>query len=181
MNRREILKSIGLVSPSALAPVLTLAKSNSSNSWLAEFSDRWTVSELYTKEVFNTMPNEYLGFKPVPDVMSFGKLFSHIGMGYSIYASVIKGYDHLEEPGKIERQVIQNYMEETSIEFRSVLSGLNEDYIYSRDHKYKNQDMWKEFSIADILLLAYHHTAHHRGQAIVYLRLKGIEPPQYQF
>jgi uncharacterized damage-inducible protein DinB len=25
------------------------------------------------------------------------------------------------------------------------------------------------------------HTAHHRGQAEVYLRLKGIKPPQYAF
>ena len=25
------------------------------------------------------------------------------------------------------------------------------------------------------------HTAHHRGQAEVYLRMKGIKPPTYQF
>jgi len=29
--------------------------------------------------------------------------------------------------------------------------------------------------------LAVDHTAHHRGQCIVYLRMKGIKPTDYQF
>ena len=36
-------------------------------------------------------------------------------------------------------------------------------------------------SRAWILVRRVAHTAHHRGQAIVYLRLKGIEPPKYRF
>jgi len=31
------------------------------------------------------------------------------------------------------------------------------------------------------VLLAMDHTAHHRGQCIVYLRVRNIAPPQYQF
>ena len=102
-------------------------------------------------------------------------------MGCSIYSSVIKSDDPLTEPDKLEKNVILKYLEETSSEFNSVLSGLDDKDLQSTDHKYKNEEMWKEFSIGDILLLAYHHTAHHRGQAIVYLRLKGIEPPKYRF
>jgi len=182
MKRREIIKSIGFVSPFALVPGLSMAKSNGTNSWLKEFTERWDVSELYTREVFNAMPDKFLDFKPVPDVMSFGKQFSHLAMSNSVYATVIKNGDiHLDEPDNIERQVIYSYLEETSNEFQSVLSGLDEADLYSKDHKHKNEDMWKDFSIGDILLLAYHHTAHHRGQAIVYLRLKGIEPPKYRF
>jgi hypothetical protein len=33
----------------------------------------------------------------------------------------------------------------------------------------------------DLCLRAYTHTAHHRGQAIVYLRVKGIAPPTWAF
>jgi hypothetical protein len=33
----------------------------------------------------------------------------------------------------------------------------------------------------DICMRAYMHTAHHRGQAIVYLRVKGITPPTWKF
>jgi uncharacterized damage-inducible protein DinB len=36
-------------------------------------------------------------------------------------------------------------------------------------------------SSRDALLNMYMHTAHHRGQAIIYLRLKGVEPPQYRY
>jgi uncharacterized damage-inducible protein DinB len=33
----------------------------------------------------------------------------------------------------------------------------------------------------DALLNMYMHTAHHRGQAIIYLRLKGTAPPEYSY
>jgi uncharacterized damage-inducible protein DinB len=33
----------------------------------------------------------------------------------------------------------------------------------------------------EALLNMYMHVAHHRGQAIVYLRLKGVKPPEYEF
>lgn len=181
MERREILKSIGLISPLALTPGLNLDNENKTSSWLDEFKERWEVSELYNREVFMAMPEEYLDYKPVPDVMSFGKQFSHLSMGISGYASIIRGDDGLEEPGVMDRNIIFNYMENCSAEFGSMLENLDVERLYSKEHKNKDEEMWKGFSIADILLLAYHHTTHHRGQAIVYLRLKGIEPPKYRF
>jgi uncharacterized damage-inducible protein DinB len=33
----------------------------------------------------------------------------------------------------------------------------------------------------EMMLLAIDHTAHHRGQCIVYLRAKNIKPTDYQF
>jgi uncharacterized damage-inducible protein DinB len=40
--------------------------------------------------------------------------------------------------------------------------------------------MWYGSSTKNrILNLMDNHLAHHRGQMIVYLRLKGIEPPSY--
>jgi uncharacterized damage-inducible protein DinB len=33
----------------------------------------------------------------------------------------------------------------------------------------------------ELLWGGFTHTAHHRGQAEVYLRLKGIKPPDYKF
>lgn len=181
MERREILKSIGLICPFALAPGLNLDNSNNSNSWLKEFADRWKISELYNREVFNAMPDKYVDFKPVPDLMSFGKQFTHLSMGISGYAAVILGDNGLDEPDMMDRDVINNYMENCSAEFQGMLDGLDEERLYSKEHKNKDEEMWKDFSIADILLLAYHHTAHHRGQAVVYLRLKEIEPPKYRF
>ena len=33
----------------------------------------------------------------------------------------------------------------------------------------------------EAVMLAMDHTTHHRGQCIVYLRVKNIAPPEYQF
>jgi uncharacterized damage-inducible protein DinB len=181
MNRRNSLRKLGLLSSSLWLPTYSFSKTKIQDGWLKEYSKRWEVSESYNREVFMAMPEEYLEFKPVPEVMSFGKQFSHLSMGISGYAAVIQGDDGLEEPGIIERKILFNYMENCSAEFRSMLDGLDEEGLHSLEHKNKDEEMWKDLSIVDILLLAYHHTAHHRGQTIVYLRLKGIEPPYYRF
>jgi uncharacterized damage-inducible protein DinB len=36
-------------------------------------------------------------------------------------------------------------------------------------------------TVSEWLWSYFTHTAHHRGQAEVYLRLKGIKPPEYAF
>ncbi|MGD9329248.1 MAG: DinB family protein [Cyclobacteriaceae bacterium] len=181
MNRRHLIKTLGHFSPLAVIPSLSIARGSTQPGWLQEFSARWEVSEIYNREVFTAMPEEFLDYEPVPEVMSFGKQFSHLSMGISGYASIIRGDDGLDEPAFMDGKVIFKYMEDCSADFRNMLDGLEEEQLYSKEHKYKDEEMWKDLSIADILLLAYHHTAHHRGQAIVYLRLKGIEPPKYRF
>lgn len=181
MKRREIIKSIGLLSPLALTSGLSVAKLNGTNSWLNEFTERWKVSELYNLEIFDAMPEKYLNYKPTPEVMSFGKQFSHIAKSISGYASVIRKDDPISEPDDIDKQIILRYMEDTSAEFQAMMQNLTDADLYSNDHKHKEDEVWGKLSIADILLLAYHHTAHHRGQVIVYLRINGIEPPYYRF
>ncbi len=39
----------------------------------------------------------------------------------------------------------------------------------------------QQMSGHEVLMLAWDHTTHHRGQLIVYLRLKGIKPTDYKF
>ncbi len=181
MNRRNLIKTLCQSSAIAVIPSISNSSGSAQTGWLQEFSARWEVSEIYNREVFMAMPEEYLDYKPGPDVMSFGKQFSHLSMGISGYAAIMQGREGLDEPDLMDRNVIFTYMEDCSAEFRSMLQDLDEERLYSKEHKYKDEEMWKNFSIADILLLAYHHTTHHRGQAIVYLRLKGIEPPKYRF
>lgn len=181
MKRRDLLKTLGYVSPLAALPAGSMAGIKTQTGWLQEFSERWDVSEWYNREVFEAMPEENFDYKPVPEVMSFGKQCSHLAMGISIYASILRGDSHTEEPEASNKEIVLNYLDVTSREFKEVYTNLTEDVLYTKEHKHKKEEVWKEFSVADILLLAYHHTAHHRAQAIVYLRLKGIEPPKYRF
>jgi uncharacterized damage-inducible protein DinB len=39
----------------------------------------------------------------------------------------------------------------------------------------------RQTSALEVILWAFTDTAHHRGQAEVYLRLKNIKPPKYVF
>ena len=61
----------------------------------------------------------------------------------------------------------------------AVLDKMKESDLFRKD-----LNLWKgapPHSGTDICMRAYMHTAHHRGQAVVYLRVKGITPPTWKF
>jgi uncharacterized damage-inducible protein DinB len=61
----------------------------------------------------------------------------------------------------------------------SVLQKLTEKDLARKDLSYRKGVA--AHSGTDLCLRAYMHTAHHRGQAVVYLRVKGITPPTWKF
>jgi uncharacterized damage-inducible protein DinB len=62
------------------------------------------------------------------------------------------------------------------------------DYCLAGIRKMTDSDLQKQMTVRgsststfELLWGGFTHTAHHRGQAEVYLRLKGITPPGYKF
>lgn len=181
ISRRKSLELIGGIGASMIIPSVIKAQSNQPNGWLAEFAHRWDHSVLYTNEVLAMMPDEGLLYRPTEEVMSFGKQLTHLAWGNAIYAGVIKDKDPINEPEELTRQSIQAYLNITSKGINDLAETIDESQLFTNNHGGKDREPWNGFSISDLLLIAYHHTTHHRAQAIVYLRLKGIPPPKYRF
>ena len=177
-------KSIGLLSGiggTLFIPYASSANSTDKKGWLSKFAVRWDNSTLYTNEVLAKMPDKHLLYQPTPEVMTFGKQLSHLGWGNAIYAGAIVGEEPVKEPTELSRQSIQVYLEVTSKGIKNLIESIDENLLFTNNHGSKGRAPWNEFSFSDLLLIAYHHTSHHRAQAIVYLRLVGIEPPKYRF
>jgi hypothetical protein len=146
----------------------------------------WKTTEEFTLAVAQAMPADGYGFKPVPEELSFGQLMVQIAaanVGACANASAIPAPPVPErlsaalkdEKVEVSKDAAMKFLTDT-FEFcnRAVDSMTPEkmDAVVGRTRKMTGFEwMWAYFT----------HTAHHRGQAEVYLRVKGIKPPDYRF
>ena len=140
-------------------------------------------SRAYTVECAAAMPEEKYSFLPVPEVRSFGQQMVHIAQANgSIMEWHVEGKKNPTWPysGDGKEQVVSK---------TDVIAQLNASYDYIQKglsqmtdgmllDRFKTE--MGEFSRYWGLHLILDHATHHRGQAVVYLRLNGIKPPEYR-
>ena len=124
-------------------------------------------SRKYTLSVAEAMPESSYSFRPTEGVWNFGELLNHIAYGIQWWeANYVKGVqtDWAPPAPKASRQ-------ETIAYLRDAFAGLG-------------KTLEKE-PLGDEAIKGFHattdHITHHRGQAVIYLRCKGITPPEYMY
>lgn len=133
----------------------------------------------YTLEVADLMPAEDYGFRPSPAEMTFGQQLVHLSQNLGWLSSYYLN-DKAQNPvGKEEFNLHQK---------DSIVAMVNRAYDYAlrvlREFPADQlQDTVSFFAgpmnKLEIINLINDHQTHHRGQLVVYLRLKGIKPPAY--
>lgn len=153
------------------------------------FSEVLLHAKEYTLQVAEAMPAEKYTFKPHDSVRTFGEQMAHIGMSTSmILHRFIKGEEvqmNMEEFAKLEKSVGASKEETIKLlnsAFDDAIASLKKMdqseldktfvFIFSPDKP--------ELTNQQGFLFLRDHVTHHRGQAIIYLRMKGIKPPFYR-
>jgi len=123
------------------------------------------------------MPAESYGFKPVPEEMSFAEQLLHIAEANTYFFSTVTGDKFAEaKPTSLDKDSVLKYVRDSFDWTNAELAKVTPDEI-RKSYPLEGQQM----SGHEVLMLAWDHTTHHRGQLIVYLRLKGIKPTDYKF
>lgn len=149
---------------------------------VAEMVADWTRARDYTKEYLDAMPEDGLGLKPTPDIRSFAQQMLHLTSAHFGFASTAAGIanphqgmkmeesaEHLKSKAALTKLVLESY------DFViGALKGLD---------KAKYNEKIKFFGRFETTRIgafgkAFEHQTHHRGQTTIYLRLKGVKPPQ---
>jgi uncharacterized damage-inducible protein DinB len=145
--------------------------------YLKEFAKHWAVSKQLTLDVANAMPDASYNFKPNPEEMSFGELMIHIGQANSgRFAAIAGEKSPFTKPEKADKVSAMKYLEDTFDYCGKVVAKMQD-----ADLEKMIGPEGKQMSAREIMWAYFTHTAHHRGQAEVYLRLKDIKPPVYKF
>lgn len=159
------------------APEMTTEKTAETDSldWIIdELIVKWTNNKSYTIAIIKAMPEEDFDFVPAKDMKSFKEQAAHI---------VSTLHWQMEKLGFTE---IPEFKSETKDEIITSYKTLF-DYILTELKSMKGEQLsdsitafYGKSSKRRLLNLMDNHVAHHRGQLIVYLRLKGIEPAKYK-
>ena len=146
------------------------------NEWIHD----WEIQRDFTLAVADKMPAKDYSFKATPEEMEFGRMMVHIANAIAFRFEQISGEKARikTEPPYDKPEVIKFVRESFDYGIR-VIPKLQEDRLAASYEV--NWEGRKQATGRQIALAMFVHTAHHRAQLEVYLRLKGIEPPIYTF
>lgn len=152
---------------------------------MPEFVHDWQISKQFTLEVADAMPAEFYNFKPNSEEMTFGEQIVHIAGANVFRFQQITGiqppfpFDPSKMPPTDKKSAMK--MLEQSFDYViSVLPQITPEQLKRTWHL----PTWKARPDPDgrtMMMNMLVHTAHHRAQCEVYLRVKGIKPPDYVF
>jgi len=176
VQREEIMRG-GLVAVGVMAATLTLR----ADPVMEEFKSRWATTKAFTLEVADAMPDADYGFKPTPGEMAFGALMWHIAIANEFRFSQIAGVAFQPPAGPLpsDKPTVLKGLASSFDHCAAIADKLTPAQL---DASYPVD--WVGMPAAtgrQILSAMFTHTAHHRGQAEVYLRLNGIVPPKYRY
>lgn len=139
----------------------------------------WQRAKAFTKEYLDAMPEAGLSFKPTPEMRSFAEQMLHLANANFNFAAGASGTTNPYQGKNLEK--LDEYKTKAGLSkvvlesYDFVISALNSttDAQMASNVKLFNMDVNRGLAFEK----AFEHQTHHRGQATVYLRLKGVTPP----
>ena len=152
---------------------------------MSEFVRDWRISKQFTIDVANAMPADLYSFKPNPEEMSFGEQMVHIAGANVFRFNQITGIKppfplDPSRPMPSDKDTALKLLEQSFDYTLAVLPQITPEQLKRTWHI----PSWKGRNDPDgraMIMNMFVHTAHHRAQCEVYLRAKGIRPPDYTF
>ena len=172
------MKSIvtGLLAVSLLAGANVPAMA-AGNDFRTLFTKHWQISKEFTLAVADAMPAEYYDFKPNPEEMSFGEMMFHLAKSNSEAFANVADIEPLPAPSGYDKKTVIKFLSDSfewcAKEFAAMTPAQFDRMI--------NIGEGRQATGIEVLCWAFTDTAHHRGQAEVYMRVKNIKPPHYVF
>lgn len=144
-----------------------------------DYPQVWQRATEYTLEVAAAMPADKYGFKPSEESMLFQNQMTHLAGNLSFLSGIISGerpdFFKGKEPEKLSKEEVCAVLKE-AFEYVGRLIEETDDQVLLEEIEFGGVKMPKE----NIFYLMRDHATHHRAQAIMYLRMNGLEAPKYR-
>jgi uncharacterized damage-inducible protein DinB len=165
----------------AVAALFLTLTANAAAPAATEYAKHFDALSALSVAVAQAMPPDQYGFRPHPESMDFGQLMSHIATTNYQFCAGLKDSDPPALPsltgkdkGK-DKDAVVKFLADSFDYCSAVIPNLTEEQLSTPHNSPDGRLLGRE-----ILLAMYIHVAHHRGQAEIYLRDKGIKPPGYR-
>ena len=153
------------------------AMAQSTDSLQIQLARKWTNSKTYTLKLAALMPEKDYEFRATDEEMTFTEQLLHTAdnMNWLSSAYLFANAPIKRDPAiKLSKPEVLKVLAEA---YNRGLQGHNKMTNMQLDEPVKF--FAGPMTRRQILILMHDHQTHHLGQLIVYLRLKGIKPPDY--
>jgi uncharacterized damage-inducible protein DinB len=135
------------------------------------------TSSEFTLKVAEAMPADSYDFKLTPPQMSFGEQITHIAQAQDFFLSYLAGEKtgNAKPASKSKADVI-SFLKASFDKAIARVEAATPEKLHST---YKTDE--GALTGLDLILGDLDHTTHHRASAEMYLRAKGIKPPDYTY
>lgn len=151
----------------------------SDDSVKAQLVRDWERAKVYTKAYLDAMPEDGVSFKPSPEIRSFAEQMLHLSAATIGLVSTATGKAKIYDGKNLEKS--------DELKTKSALTKVVlESYNYAIDavkgldaSKLSEMVTMGKNSVSRLTLInkGFEHQTHHRGQCTIYLRMKGVAPP----
>jgi hypothetical protein len=147
----------------------------------------WKTTGDFTIAVAKLMPADQYGFRPVPVELSFGQIMVQVAIANVGACATASGMPRPATPPNLAAALKD---EKIDVDKDSAIKYLSETFDFCNQAVASMTPEKLDALVGtptrkmtgfEWLWAYFTHTAHHRGQAEVYLRVKGIQPPAYVF
>jgi hypothetical protein len=176
MNRRSAVQAMAGVAAAAMA----VRPARAASSEVDTYVRRWNRAKTFAIAIAEAMPADGYTFKATPEVRPWGQLMVHLANANLNYFRRIKGeaapLKPPAEPDK-DKEGCKKFLSDSFDWCAGVLGGMSAEDL---DKSYPGQGKQPALTGRDLVINGFIHTAHTRGYADVYLRVKGLTPPPYE-
>lgn len=158
-------------------PVLVLVALPAVAAPAAEYAQHLAALSQLSVAVAQAMPAEQYSFRPHPESMTFGELMMHIASTNYAFCAGLGDSTPPADPSvsTSDKDGVVKFLSDSFSYCSGVIPKLTAEQL-AQPHNSPDGRL----SGREVLLAMYIHVAHHRGQAEIYLRDKGIKPPGYR-
>jgi uncharacterized damage-inducible protein DinB len=157
-----------------LLPVSPFTAAANTAGAAGEYSRHFGALEKLSVAVAQAMPAAEYAFRPHPESMDFAALISHIATTNYQFCAGLQDSGTPALPSPTQKDAIVKFLSDSFDYCSKLIPALTERQLNKTHNSPDGRLLGRE-----ILLAMYVHVAHHRGQAEIYLRSKGIRPPSY--
>jgi uncharacterized damage-inducible protein DinB len=163
-----------VIALAVLFPLSTADAAAAPANAAAEYGEHFGALSKLSVAVAEAMPPEQYAFRPHPESMNFGQLMSHIATTNYQFCAGLKDSDPPALPSPTAKEAVVKLLSDSFDYCSAVIQNLTDEQLKITHNSPDGRLLGRE-----ILLVMDIHVAHHRGQAEIYLRDKGIKQPMY--
>ena len=172
---------LALVTIAILAFTTSEVPKTASSEFGEMYGPIWANAQKQVLDIAEAMPEDKYIYRPSDVSRTFAEQMMHIGYASKYIAEAyLKGvqaeYSEASAEGKSKAEIV-SYLKENLAACGEIFGELSDEELKQEITTFSGNTMPKQ----QLIMFIHDHLTNHKAKANLYIRMNGIEPPQYAY